>query len=71
MTYKIYDGTDHSKSIEFIERDNGLTILSQKKIFELHSPAHDKQIEVHLTKEDLFELIGGLLRIQSKLKQNG
>ena len=71
MTYKIYDGTDQSKSIEFIEKDNGLIILSQEKIFVLHNPAEERQIEVHLNGEDLFELIGGLLRIQSKLKNNG
>lgn len=64
ITKFISRGSEHCE-IEFLKTENTLTIEIEHKnpycLQELH--------EVELSKEDLFDLIGQLLRIQSEFKK--
>jgi hypothetical protein len=56
---------DASNSIEFGIQDKALRIKTNKN----DNP--ETFLDVLIDEQDLFELIGQLLRIQSKLKRNG
>jgi len=66
MVYKVYSQDDAMSSVEFIQKKDGLLISSQ-----IESDGVPEIINVEIDVDTLFELIGGLLRIQSKFKRNG
>ena len=62
MITKFFDSKMPSKSIEFIPRENGFCISSETE---------NTIIEIELGQQDLFDLIGQLLRMQSQMRKGG
>ena len=65
MIYKFIElGKDSLRAIEFTETLEGVLITA----VEDETCPLQESVHIELNKNQLFELIGGLLRIQSKLK---
>jgi len=66
MIYKFKDLENPDHFIEFFKCD-----YSKGKLTIQITNDENKTFDLNLNKEQLFELIGGLLRIQSKMEKNG
>jgi len=54
-------------AVEFLQRGDKVQILS---VEDVRSPI-EKHIDVTITEQDLFSLIGQLLRMQSEIRKGG
>ena len=63
MTYKFYDRSEE-------QNDSSIEIwaTNEKKLI-IESQDNDDFVRVELNENDLFNLIGGLLRLQSEIKK--